>query len=300
MRRGHLRPTAFTLIELLVVVAIIALLVSILMPSLKKAKDLARDAACRVSMKNIALAMQIFARDHSDIMPAQGWNRSGDATKPWTNSSWIGNEIFDPNWPMDPGVKYYADLYFGKPGTLLPYVGGAGAARRLYRCPGLMKGAYGKGVGSNGMFDYDAPLEMSGVKPDLISMRSRVRDPILTNMMPVRNWNDGQWKTVPPPLVVECAEDNQNNALWTLPEFNGGSSLGAWHPVPKYSCNFGGMDGSSIHLTWLTSEGAQSERSGAYQAGVSAHLGGDWLVRTAKGLEVEFQGWDGYGYLNNN
>lgn len=53
----------FTLIELLVVIAIISLLVSILLPSLTKAKELARGAACMANLKNINLAAQYYLED---------------------------------------------------------------------------------------------------------------------------------------------------------------------------------------------------------------------------------------------
>lgn len=55
----------FTLIELLVVIAIISLLVSILLPSLSRAKELARNMACMSQERNICLAMQMYASDNN-------------------------------------------------------------------------------------------------------------------------------------------------------------------------------------------------------------------------------------------
>ena len=54
---------AFTLIELLVVVAIIALLISVLLPSLKKAKDAARKAVCMAHLKDIGSAAHEYASE---------------------------------------------------------------------------------------------------------------------------------------------------------------------------------------------------------------------------------------------
>ena len=56
MRKAH----AFTLIELLVVIAIIALLVSILVPSLTRARDMARKAACSVTISNHGKSMALY------------------------------------------------------------------------------------------------------------------------------------------------------------------------------------------------------------------------------------------------
>ena len=57
VRRG------FTLIELLVVIAIIAILVGILLPSLGGARDAARDTVCKVTLKQIGTAIQLYLDD---------------------------------------------------------------------------------------------------------------------------------------------------------------------------------------------------------------------------------------------
>jgi len=54
----------FTLIELLVVISIIALLLSIILPSLKNAKRLAQSVSCRANIKSLATAWFLYAEDH--------------------------------------------------------------------------------------------------------------------------------------------------------------------------------------------------------------------------------------------
>lgn len=58
------RFAGFTLIELLVVVAIIALLVSILLPSLARARDQARGIKCLANMRDMATGVNTFASNH--------------------------------------------------------------------------------------------------------------------------------------------------------------------------------------------------------------------------------------------
>ncbi|MBW8017895.1 MAG: prepilin-type N-terminal cleavage/methylation domain-containing protein [Planctomycetes bacterium] len=59
----------FTLIELLVVIAIIALLLAILMPSLKAAKKRAQTLVCLSNLKQIGMAANLYANDYDDRIP---------------------------------------------------------------------------------------------------------------------------------------------------------------------------------------------------------------------------------------
>jgi len=60
------RKAAFTLIELLVVIAIIAILASIIMPALGRAREAARRAKCISNLHNIGLMIHMYAADNKE------------------------------------------------------------------------------------------------------------------------------------------------------------------------------------------------------------------------------------------
>ena len=63
------RAKGFTLIELLVVVSIIALLLSIMMPALGRARKQAQELVCKSNMRQIVTALHLYLADNEDRMP---------------------------------------------------------------------------------------------------------------------------------------------------------------------------------------------------------------------------------------
>jgi prepilin-type processing-associated H-X9-DG protein len=88
------------LIELLVVIAIISLLVSILLPSLQRARDLAISTQCKADLRAVALGARLYATENQGVAPAAGW---------------AGSEVeIGPEW-----------LWWYQWQGVAPYVGGA-------------------------------------------------------------------------------------------------------------------------------------------------------------------------------
>ncbi len=71
MKTSLTKSKGFTLIELLVVISIIAVLMSIMMPALGKAREVAKNAMCRSNSKNLALATLVWSEDND------GWSLPG-------------------------------------------------------------------------------------------------------------------------------------------------------------------------------------------------------------------------------
>lgn len=125
-----LRKRAFTLIELLVVVAVISLLLSILLPALREAREQAKRTRCLSNLRQLALAHQMYADGHRDWYPAwsewhvwgyYGTERDGeggdDEGPAWTEQlrddhSLPGIEIYRcPSFPTQVVVGYFEAAY---------------------------------------------------------------------------------------------------------------------------------------------------------------------------------------------
>jgi prepilin-type N-terminal cleavage/methylation domain-containing protein/prepilin-type processing-associated H-X9-DG protein len=146
--RGPGARGAFTLIELLVVIAIIAIIAAMLLPALGSAKNAARSAQCLGQMRQIGLAVRLYADDNNDEFPRSQhsagphgqltWGRAiapqlGASTATWTN---LSGGVY--RCPADKRVtpwSYGLNVYFELDPNDDDYAGQPRTWRRLSRIP---------------------------------------------------------------------------------------------------------------------------------------------------------------------
>jgi type II secretory pathway pseudopilin PulG len=172
------RARAFTLVELLVVVGIITLLIAILLPALRRAKEAANGAACSSNQRQLMMAFLMFANDHKGRLPGNYWDDQSHQPDPEKRDWLIGDN------PTMTAVQQVADA--PEKGTIFRYVKSAA----VYRCPSMIADGSSGGSGSNGKFDYAAFIVFSGAR--------------VTNVKPMSQFNyGGRIDVVPTPIICE-------------------------------------------------------------------------------------------------
>ena len=100
----------FTLIELLVVIAIIGILVSLLAPSLKNARESAQSISCKNTLKSLFTASLLYADDNDDWAVFRASKAGQDDSPPWVTYRLIGQYLIDANSQPD-WYRFYSEQY---------------------------------------------------------------------------------------------------------------------------------------------------------------------------------------------
>jgi prepilin-type N-terminal cleavage/methylation domain-containing protein len=226
------RARAFTLVELLVVIGIIALLVAILLPALRRAKEAANSAQCSSNQRQLMMGFLMFANEHKGHLPGNYWDAQAQQPDPEKRDWLLGD---------NPGQGNPAQQLADGPekGTIYRYVNN----KAVYLCPSTVQDSLNAGFGSNGKFDYAAFIVFSGARLTNIKAMSRFE------------WN-GRIDIMPTPII--CEEDPRGGV-------NGGNVEGG-------HCNTDKMAHNHPASGWDTVNGNKVAKGGSYYASIDGSV----------------------------
>ncbi|MGA2556326.1 MAG: type II secretion system protein [Verrucomicrobiota bacterium] len=240
LRRGPGRAgKGFTLIELLVVIAIIAILASLLLPTLARAKATALGASCKSNIRQLAISWESYADDNKNKLVLNTDNPVPLNVPTLSPSlSWLdGAEAWEANTYDNTNVNFISGALLG------PYVG---KNYKVYHCPSDQSATMIRGS----LLDRLRSISMngfvgiaSGWEADWVSYL-RLSD--LANLGPSRLF-----------VFLDEHPDSINDGWFMFADsgaLDSGTGNGAWFNLPASyhngACNLSFADGHSETHKW--------------------------------------------------
>ncbi len=187
-----MKKKGFTLIELLVVIAIIALLLAILLPSLNRAKELAKRVYCLSNTKSLTMAWIMYTEDNDgEIINSSTTDAYQRGDLGWAPAALLTGA---PDWLKKDVDTQLADL---EKSALFPYLGDS---KGVFRCPTQKKELMSSYSISHAMNWYSAGYEPCPNAPyvrkisDIKSSGSRL---VFIDEYDLSNSSWGVWYEIP-------------------------------------------------------------------------------------------------------